>query len=59
MTSATRLRSLGDLAPVAVAVLSAESFLPFDRGPRCECGIAGDETATPAEIREATPAIDA
>jgi hypothetical protein len=59
MTSATRLRSLGDLAPVAVAVLSAESFLPFDRGPRCECGIAGDETARPAEIREATPAIDA
>jgi lysyl-tRNA synthetase, class II len=52
-------RSLGDLAPVAVAVLSAESFLPFDRGPRCECGIAGDETATPAEIRAATPAIDA
>jgi lysyl-tRNA synthetase class 2 len=30
-------RSIGDLAPVAVAALSAESFLPFDRGPRCEC----------------------
>ena len=27
-------RSIGDLAPVAVAALSAESFLPFDRGPR-------------------------
>ena len=52
-------RSLGDLAPVAVAVLSAESFLPFDRGPRCECDIAGDETATPAEIREATAEVDA
>ena len=33
-------RSVGDLAPVAVAALSAESFLPFDRGPRCECGVA-------------------
>jgi len=52
-------RSLGDLAPVAVAVLSAESFLPFDRGPRCECDIAGDERATPAEIREATAEVDA
>ena len=30
-------RSMGDLAPVAVAALSAESFLPFDRGPRCAC----------------------
>ncbi len=29
-------RSLRDLPPVAVAALSAESFLPFDRGPRCE-----------------------
>jgi lysyl-tRNA synthetase, class II len=38
-------RSVGDLAPVAVAVLSAESFLPFDRGPRCECGTAGDESS--------------
>jgi lysyl-tRNA synthetase, class II len=35
-------RSVGDLAPVAVAALSAESFLPFDRGPRCACGTAGD-----------------
>jgi lysyl-tRNA synthetase, class II len=52
-------RSVGDLAPVAVAVLSAESFLPFDRGPRCACGIPGDETARPAEIREAATAIDA
>jgi hypothetical protein len=23
-----------DLPPIAVAALSAESFLPFDRGPR-------------------------
>ncbi len=38
-------RSVGDLAPVAVAALSAESFLPFDRGPRCECGTAGDEAS--------------
>ncbi len=38
-------RSVGDLAPVAVAALSAESFLPFDRGPRCECGTAGDESS--------------
>jgi lysyl-tRNA synthetase class 2 len=38
-------RSVGDLAPVAVAALSAESFLPFDRGPRCECGVAGDEAS--------------
>jgi lysyl-tRNA synthetase class 2 len=30
-------RSMSDLAPLAVAALSAESFLPFDRGPRCEC----------------------
>ncbi len=36
-------RSIGDLAPVAVAALSAESFLPFDRGPRCECGVAERE----------------
>lgn len=28
-------RSMRDLPPVAVAALSAESFLPFDRGPRC------------------------
>jgi lysyl-tRNA synthetase class 2 len=52
-------RSVGDLAPVAVAVLSAESFLPFDRGPRCACGIPGNETARPAEIGDAAAAIDA
>ena len=52
-------RSIGDLAPVAVAALSAESFLPFDRGPRCECGTAGNETPSPAEIGEARAAIDA
>jgi lysyl-tRNA synthetase, class II len=28
-------RSMRDLPPIAVAALSAESFLPFDRGPRC------------------------
>jgi lysyl-tRNA synthetase class 2 len=28
-------RSPGDLPAVIVAALSAESFLPFDRGPRC------------------------
>ena len=38
-------RSVGDLAPVAVAALSAESFLPFDRGPRCECGTAGERAS--------------
>ncbi|MDQ6855332.1 MAG: phosphatidylglycerol lysyltransferase domain-containing protein [Actinomycetota bacterium] len=27
-------RSMRDLPPIAVAALSAESFLPFDRGPR-------------------------
>ena len=52
-------RSIGDLAPVAVAALSAESFLPFDRGPRCECGTAGNETPSPAEIGDARAAIDA
>ena len=46
-------RSIGDLAPVAVAALSAESFLPFDRGPRCECGTAPDEVASRAESERA------
>jgi lysyl-tRNA synthetase, class II len=51
-------RSIGDLAPVAVAALSAESFLPFDRGPRCECG-TGDHEILSAPEREARAAIDA
>ncbi len=42
-------RSIGDLAPVAVAALSAESFLPFDRGPRCECDTATDDAPSRAE----------
>lgn len=50
-------RSVGDLARVAVAALSAESFLPFDRGPRCECASA-DDAAFPAR-REAAAAVDA
>jgi lysyl-tRNA synthetase class 2 len=50
-------RSAGDLAPVAVAALSAEAFLPFDRGPRCECPTsAGD---VPATSREAPATVDA
>ena len=51
-------RSIGDLAPVAVAALSAESFLPFDRGPRCDCGTVDHEILSPPE-REAGAAIDA
>jgi lysyl-tRNA synthetase class 2 len=51
-------RSIGDLAPVAVAALSAESFLPFDRGPRCECDTAVNETPPPVARDEAI-AIDA
>ena len=47
-------RSVGDLAPVAVAALSAESFLPFDRGPRCECG--ADEARSPAPREAAVTA---
>ena len=50
-------RSIGDLAPVAVAALSAESFLPFDRGPRCECGTAADDAS--AGPREAPAKVDA
>ena len=49
-------RSIGDLAPVAVAALSAESFLPFDRGPRCECTGADEASAGP---REAPAKVDA
>jgi lysyl-tRNA synthetase, class II len=52
-------RSIGDLASVAVAALSAESFLPFDRGPRCECGTTVNETLPPVERDEVTAAIDA
>jgi lysyl-tRNA synthetase class 2 len=51
-------RSIGDLAPVAVAALSAESFLPFDRGPRCECRDAPDEVPSRAE-REHPATVDA
>ena len=51
-------RSIGDLAPVAVAALSAESFLPFDRGPRCECGASSPELPASDE-REAAATIDA
>jgi lysyl-tRNA synthetase class 2 len=51
-------RSIGDLAPVAVAALSAESFLPFDRGPRCECDTAADDAPAPAE-HDAPITVDA
>jgi lysyl-tRNA synthetase class 2 len=37
-------RNVGDLGPVAVAALSAEAFLPFDRGTR-ECSEAKAEPA--------------
>jgi lysyl-tRNA synthetase class 2 len=50
-------RSAGDLAPVAVAALSAESFLPFDRGPRCECVADVEREPVPREA-PATAGLD-
>ncbi|MFN8035296.1 MAG: phosphatidylglycerol lysyltransferase domain-containing protein [Acidimicrobiia bacterium] len=45
--------SPGDLAPVAIAALSAEAFLPFDRGPRV---MTSDHPSGPEDEPEGEPA---